>query len=100
MSLRPSNAQPTAFYLQPLKTPNDKCWYSCKPIGHNPLSNTVRKLVGMVGQKGYYTNHSQRRTCATRIYNKGVDEQQIMSLPAIVALMQLEDIKKLAMTNK
>jgi hypothetical protein len=41
MYLRPSNAPTTAFYLQPMKTPTERCWFTCKHIGHNPLSNTV-----------------------------------------------------------
>ena len=66
--------------LQPLHHPKDDCWLSNRPTGHNPLSQTVKKLVERVGIKGHYTNHSLRRTCATRLYNRGADKQQIMSI--------------------
>lgn len=80
MSLRPPNATTQALYLQPLQNPSDNCWYANKAVGHNPLSNTVKKLIKMTGEDGYFTNHSLRRTCATRLYSKGIDEQQIMSV--------------------
>lgn len=79
MSLRPMNAPTTALYLQPLKKPRTDCWYKAKPVGHNVLSSIVRKLCEGVGE-GYFTNHSLRRTCATRLFQNGVDEQQIMSI--------------------
>jgi site-specific recombinase XerD len=33
-----------------------------------------------VGATGNFTNHSLRQTCATRLFQNGVDEQQIMSI--------------------
>lgn len=57
MALRPHG---NAFYLQPLKQPRKDCWYQSRPMGH--------------------TNHSLRRTCATRLYQNGADEQQIMAI--------------------
>ena len=64
MALRPNGFASNAFYLQPLKQPRKDCWYQSKPIGHNPLSQVVKKLCDMVRAKGYYTNHSLHRTCA------------------------------------
>ena len=64
-----------AFYLQPLKQPRKDCWYQSKPMGYNLLSQVLKKLCDMAGAKGYYTNHSLRRTCATRLYQNGTDEQ-------------------------
>ena len=80
MSLRPANAPPDVFYLLPLRKTLPDCWYQPRPVGHNPLSHTVQKLCTEIGVEGYYTNHSLRRTCATRLYQKGADEQQIMSI--------------------
>ena len=34
----------------------------------------------MVGECGYFTIHCLRRTCATRLYQQGVDKQKIMSI--------------------
>ena len=63
-----------------MKHPRSDCWYQSRPIGHNPLGQTIKKLCTRAGATGYYTNHSLRRTCETRLYNKGIDEQQIMSI--------------------
>ena len=80
MSLRPPNAPNDIFYLQPLRNPQPNCWYKASPVGHNTLSATVRKLTACIGEDGYFTNHSLRRTCATRLYENGLDEQRIMAV--------------------
>ena len=80
MSLRPSNAPKDVFYLKPLVSPQEHCWYSARPVGHNLLSDTVKRLCNQVGVSGHFTNHSLRRTCATRLFQSGIDEQQIMSV--------------------
>uniref|UniRef100_A0A1X7VK46 Tyr recombinase domain-containing protein n=1 Tax=Amphimedon queenslandica TaxID=400682 RepID=A0A1X7VK46_AMPQE len=49
-------------------------------MGHNALAMTVKTLCQSTGASGYYTNHSLHRTCASRLYNKGADEQEIMSI--------------------
>ena len=49
-------------------------------MGHNALAMTVKTLCQSAGVHGYFTNHSLHRTCATRLYNKGADEQEIMSI--------------------
>ena len=80
MALRPANAPDDVFYLQPLRKPLPNCWYQPRPVGHNVLSKTVKKLTSKVGAEGYYTNHSLRRTCATRLFQEGLDEQRIMAI--------------------
>ena len=80
MTLRPNGFASNGFYLQPLKQPRKDCWYQSKPIGHNPLSQVVKKLCDMARAKGYYTNHSLCRTCTTRLYQNGADEQQTMAI--------------------
>ena len=77
MSLHPSNAPNDIFYLQPLRNPHPKCLYKASPAGHNNLSATVRKLTACIGEDNYFTNHSLRRTCATRLYENGLDEQHM-----------------------
>lgn len=37
----------------------------------------MKKLCSVTG---HFTNHSLRRTCATRLFQSGIDEQQIMSV--------------------
>ena len=69
----------TALYLRPLKKPKDSIWFSKLSIGHNTLSNTVARVCKAGGINGYKTNHSLRVTTATRLFQRGVDEQLIMS---------------------
>ena len=38
----------------------------------------MARLCKQAGIEGYKTNHSLRATTTTRLYEKGVDEQQIM----------------------
>ena len=68
------NRKSKAFYLMPLKKPKNDISYSPVPVGHNTLSNTMKRLCKEAGLEGYKTNHSLRVTAATRL----VDEQHIM----------------------
>ena len=61
---------------RPLKKPSDNVWFS---IGHNTLSTTVARVCKAGGINGYKTNHSLRVTTATRLFQKGIDEQLIMT---------------------
>ncbi len=54
-----------------------KQWYVDKPIGINSLRPVVKSLCSKVGLSGKFTNHSLRVSTATRLYQKGVDEQTI-----------------------
>ena len=79
MSHRPSEAKNDAFYLTLLKKPKGNVWYGKTPIGHNTLNSTVSRICKAVGITGYKTNHSLRLTTATQLFQKGVEEQLIMS---------------------
>ena len=70
---------PNAFYLQPLAEPRGDIWYSKTPCGHNALQKVVPGLMKSAGYSGYYANHSLRASCATRLFDSGVDEQLIMN---------------------
>ena len=78
VSLCPKNRPPGALYLKPLSKPTENCWFSYIPLGHNKLEKTIKRLCMQAGFEGHFTNHSLRRTTATRLYAKGVDEQLIM----------------------
>ena len=80
MSLRPPDAPPNVMYLQPLPEPRKRVWFLPKAVGHNVLSQAVCRVMEKGGVSGHFTNHSLRRTCATRLYNSGMDEQRIMSV--------------------
>lgn len=75
LSLRPHDA-PNVLYLTPIKSSTK--WYKKVPIGHNKLGETVKRLCKDANISGYKTNHSLRATCATRLFDEGVDEQLIM----------------------
>ena len=79
-SLCPSDRPSNAFYLKQLQKPTDSCWFSKTPLGHNKLEGTVARLCKEAGIPGYRTNHSLRATAATRLYNAGVEEQQVMEI--------------------
>ena len=76
----PKERKTDNFYLTPLKKPRDDgVWYCITPIGHNLLSQTVKRLCQVAGISGFKTNHSLRVTSATRLFQSGLDEQLIMS---------------------
>lgn len=75
MSVRPSGNK--RFYLLPAKTPTH-IWFSSRPIGKNQLSKFLADMCKTAGVQGKKTNHSLRATCATRLYQSGIEEQQIM----------------------
>ncbi len=37
----------------------------------------MKNIMKKAGFKGYFTNHSLRRSCATRLYDAGIPEQVI-----------------------
>lgn len=75
----PKPRKTDAFYLTPLKKPKNDVWFTTVPVGHNPLSQTVKRLCEAAGIQGFKTNHSLRVTSATRLFQSGLDEQLIMS---------------------
>ena len=76
--LCPSDRPDDTFYLKPIDSPIGNQWYSRAPLGHNTLSEMVPQLCTKTGITGRKTNHLLRATCATRVYQEGVDEQLLM----------------------
>ena len=99
-SLCPSNPPKDAFYLQPLSKPTPTYWFSNKPMGHNKLEGTVARLCKAAGIPGYRTNHSLRATAATRLYNAGVEEQQVMERTGHRSLDGVRTYKRTSMQQK
>ncbi|XP_070576773.1 uncharacterized protein KIAA1958-like isoform X1 [Ptychodera flava] len=60
LSLCPNTSQRDygAFYLQPLRNPNDKVWYSVQPVGHNALHQVVPDLFKALGKSTFKANHA------------------------------------------
>ncbi|CAC5413268.1 unnamed protein product [Mytilus coruscus] len=68
------------FYRRPLKgIPGTPIRYGNQPLGINKLKSFMKVICTKAGLSGYFTNHSCKRTCATQLYNTGVDEQEIMA---------------------
>ncbi len=63
--------------MRALPKPNGQIWYYKKAAGRETLGNVVKNIMKKAGFKGYFTNHSLRRSCATRLYDAGVPEQVI-----------------------
>ncbi|XP_048257305.1 uncharacterized protein LOC124152981 [Haliotis rufescens] len=69
------------FYRRPLpEKDNDNLRYSSQVIGVNKLKTLMKKMCESAGIEGYFTNHSGKRTCATRLYEEGIEEQEIMRI--------------------
>lgn len=61
------------FYRRPLSGLR----YSRQVVGVNKLSTLIKSMCNKAGLTGFFTNHSGKRTCATTLFNNGVDEQLI-----------------------
>ena len=79
LSLRPPNSSP-CFYLKPLNKVSSAGWgySSTSKIGVNTLKQMLKTMFEDAGLKAK-TNHSLKATCATRMFNSGIDEQIIMA---------------------
>ena len=79
-SLLPTERKCQALYLRPLARVKNSVWFCDAPVGINTLQNTVKRLCESAGLQGYYTNHSLRAACATRMYNADIPEQCIQEV--------------------
>ena len=71
LNLLPFGGTKPNLYLQSLQKPKPYCWYSTTPVGINMIRKVVGTLLKDVGLDGYFTNHSLRCTCATRLFQAG-----------------------------
>ena len=98
--LCPQDAPPDAFYLQPARNPTSTCWYSNRPLGHDPLSKTVGRLCKDAGVEGFKTNHSLRATATSRLYRAGVDEQLVMERTGHRSVEGVQSYKRTSDTQR
>ncbi|XP_053384594.1 uncharacterized protein LOC128550162 [Mercenaria mercenaria] len=67
------------FYKRPLPAmPGNSIRYGHQPVGVNTLTKFMKEISQRGSLKGVYSNHSGKRTCATSMYEAGIDEQDIM----------------------
>ncbi len=101
LSKLPTDAPESSFYFKPLTkfTHQSTCiaWFSKQSIGHNTLTKMMSSICISAGVQGFKTNHSLRATSATRLYQKGVDEQLIMERTGHRAI---EGVRTYKHTNK
>lgn len=64
------------FYRRPL---SDGIRYSEAVVGINKIKTFMATICKKAGIEGNFTNHSGKRTCATSLYDAGIDEQEIMA---------------------
>ncbi len=79
VNLCPPEPKSDALYKYGLCESNRRpCqWYSDKPVGINTLAKTVSNLMKQAGKEGHFTNHSLRVIAATRMFEKGIEEQLV-----------------------
>ena len=73
----PTETSDNTFYLQALAKPKGEIWYYKKAVGRETLGNVVKKIMKNAGFEGHYTNHSLRRSSASRLYDAGMPKQVI-----------------------
>ena len=80
VNLLPENGSKPNFYLQSLRRTKPFCWFSTTPVGINSLRKVVSSMLRDARLDGYFTNHSLRRTCATRLYQAGQSTKMIKEI--------------------
>ena len=73
LKLCPQVTKKNNFYLQSLSKPTPSQWYRDQVVGQTTLAKTVKRLFKEADIEGFFTNHSCRRSGATRLFQAGVD---------------------------
>ena len=60
--------------MRALPKPKGQTWYYYQAAGRETLGNVVKNIMKKAWFKEYITNHSLRRSCATRLYDAGIPE--------------------------
>ena len=80
LNLLPQWGKKPNFYLQSLKKVKPNVWYTTVPVGINSIRKVTGNLLKDAGLDGYFTNHSLRRTCATRLFQAGTDVKLVKEI--------------------
>ena len=73
ISLCPDFHRKPNFYLHSLSKYNPVQWYGEQVVSQHSLSKVVKNLLASAAIDGYFTNHSLRRSGATRLFQANVD---------------------------
>ena len=55
-------------------------WYSTHAVGINIIRKVVSLMLPDAGLNGFFTNHSLRRTCATRLFQAGQSSKLVKEI--------------------
>ena len=77
LSLCPPYFKKPNFYLRALDRPSPKQWYAGQVVGSQTLSKVIGKIMENGDFKGFFTNHSARRTGGTRLFRAGVQRKLV-----------------------
>ena len=77
ISLCPDFHKKPNFYLHSLSKFNPVQWYGEQVVGQHSLSKVVKNLLASASIDGYFTNHSLRRSGATRLFQANVDRKLV-----------------------
>ena len=71
LRLLPTGGMKPNLYLHSLRKPKPHTWYGETPLGINKVRAVVKDMLRDAGLDGFFTNHSMRRTAATRLFQAG-----------------------------
>ena len=77
MNVYPKIGKNPDFYLQSLNEPYPSQWHSSQVVGQNTISEVVKTLMQDAGIKGFFTNHSARRTWGMRLFRASVQRKLV-----------------------
>ena len=65
------------FYLRSLERPTPTRWYGEQIVGINSIRKVVQNIAKNAESMGFMTNHSLRRSGATRLFQNGIDRKLV-----------------------
>lgn len=72
-----------------------ECWYENRPVGHNTLASTYKRICELAGLQGQYSNHSGRATAATALLKAGVPDKMALARTGHRTLESLREYQTL-----
>ena len=85
VELLPKGKSCGKLYMKPRVKLTSDCWYCDQAYSRNNLSVVVKTIMESAKIPGYFTNHSLRRTAATRLFMAQVEEKIIKEITGHVS---------------
>ena len=96
LNLLPVGGSKPNFYLHSLRKPKPSVWYCSTPLGVNKVRQVVCDMLKDAGLDGFFTNHSLRRTAATRLFHAGQNVKLIKEITGHIS----DAVEKYEVTSK